>query len=132
MNLFIIRGLPGSGKSTLAEFLAEFLPEAVHCSADQYFEDEEGNYTFDASNLRHAHTYCKAKVKALMSKETHNIIVHNTSTQEWEMKDYIDMAKEKGYRVFSLISENRHGGKNIHNVPEEVLEKMKNRFEVML
>jgi hypothetical protein len=28
--------------------------------------------------------------------------------------------------------ENRHGGVNIHNVPEETLEKMRNRFEVKI
>ena len=48
------------------------------------------------------------------------------------MKDYFDLASTYGYRVVSLIVENRHGSKNVHNVPEETLEKMRNRFEVKL
>jgi len=60
------------------------------------------------------------------------IAVANTFTQEWEMKAYYDLAKEYGYTVFSLVVENRHNGVNVHNVPEEVLESMKNRFELKL
>ena len=60
------------------------------------------------------------------------IVVCNTFSQEWEMKDYFDLASTYGYRVVSLIVENRHGSKNVHNVPEETLEKMRNRFEVKL
>ena len=60
------------------------------------------------------------------------IAVSNTFTQEWEMKDYYDLAEKYGYKVVSLIVENRHGGKNVHGVPEDKLEIMKNRFEVKL
>ena len=42
------------------------------------------------------------------------------------------MANEWGYTVFTVIVENRHGGKNIHGVPDDKLEIMKNRFEVKL
>jgi hypothetical protein len=48
------------------------------------------------------------------------------------MQPYFDLAEKYGYRVYSLICENRHGGVNEHNVPQEVLEKMKNRFEIKL
>jgi hypothetical protein len=34
--------------------------------------------------------------------------------------------------VFSIIVENRHGGVNQHGVPDEKLQKMKDRFEVSL
>ena len=60
------------------------------------------------------------------------IVVSNTFTQEWEMKPYFEMAELHGYKVFSIIIENRHGGVNEHDVPEEVLSSMKNRFEVKL
>jgi hypothetical protein len=60
------------------------------------------------------------------------IIVSNTFTQEWEMKAYVDLAKEHGYTVFSLIVENRHGGVNEHGVPQEALDRMKDRFQVQL
>ena len=48
------------------------------------------------------------------------------------MQVYFDLAEQHGFTVFSLIVENRHGGVNSHNVPEETLEKMKQRFEVKL
>ena len=48
------------------------------------------------------------------------------------MEPYIEMSKEYGFTVFTLIVENRHGGVNQHNVPEDIIEKMKNRFEIKL
>ena len=64
--------------------------------------------------------------------ENETIVVSNTFTQEWEMKPYMDMAKEWGYRVFSIIVENRHGGVNQHGVPDEKLQQMNDRFETKL
>jgi hypothetical protein len=58
--------------------------------------------------------------------------VSNTFTQEWEMQPYYDLAKEYGYMVFSIIVENRHGGKNVHNVPEDKINQMRDRFQVKL
>ena len=60
------------------------------------------------------------------------IVVSNTFTQTWEMQPYFDLAEKYGYRVYSLICENRHGGVNQHGVPEEKLVQMKNRFEIHL
>ncbi|HPI81970.1 MAG TPA: hypothetical protein PK122_01945 [Candidatus Paceibacterota bacterium] len=60
------------------------------------------------------------------------VIVANTSTTEDEIRPYIMIAKNYGYRVFSIVVENRHGGVNEHNVPESSLEKMKNRFSIKL
>ena len=41
-------------------------------------------------------------------------------------------AKKYGYRVHTIIVENRHGGVNTHGVPEEKLEQMKERFQIKL
>ena len=60
------------------------------------------------------------------------IVVSNTSTTEKEMQPYLDLAREFGYTVVSLIVENRHGNSNVHNVPQETLKKMQDRFEVKL
>jgi hypothetical protein len=48
------------------------------------------------------------------------------------MQAYVDLAEKYGYRVFSVIVENRHGSSNVHGVPDEVIEKMKERFEIKL
>ena len=130
-ELFLLRGLPGSGKSTLAKSLG-----GIHIEADQYFMNE-GRYEFDASKLKDAHNYCQRQTQAWIKLEpgqisTSRIVVSNTFTQEWEMQPYYDLAEKYGYKVFSLIVENRHGGVNEHGVPEEKLVQMKNRFEVQL
>ena len=67
-----------------------------------------------------------------MGKGEERIVVSNTFTQEWEMQPYLDLAKEYKYQVHSIIVENRHGGVNVHGVPEEKLVQMKDRFEVKL
>lgn len=63
-----------------------------------------------------------------MKKQIDKIIIANTMTSEKELKPYYDLATQFGYKVFSFVLENRHGGVNVHNVPEETLEKMKNRL----
>ena len=125
-ELFLVRGLPGSGKSTLAKSLG-----GKHIEADMFFV-KDGVYQFDATKLRDAHGWCQAMVGSWMSDNEERIVVSNTFTQEWEIKDYYDWAKDFDYKVYSLIVENRHGGVNEHGVPEEKLEQMKQRFEIKL
>ena len=60
------------------------------------------------------------------------IAVANTFTREWEMESYIDMAFMHGYRVVSLVVENRHGGESIHDVPAATIDAMRDRFEIKL
>lgn len=129
-TLILLRGLPGSGKSTLAESITDI--KSLIFSADMYFEDDNGNYNFDATKLKEAHQWCRDKVQSSMKWFKTPIVVANTFTQEWEMENYFSLAKEYGYIVHSVIVENRHGGVNEHGVPAEKLEQMKNRFEVKL
>ena len=129
-NLILLRGLPGSGKSTLAKLLAD--KDYCHKEADMFFVDRDGNYKFEPSKIKDAHSWCQDEVAFLMKYEHSPIVVSNTFTQEWEMDVYYKMAEKLGYRVTSMIVENRHGGKNEHGVPDDKLETMKNRFEVKL
>ena len=62
----------------------------------------------------------------------YSVVVSNTFTQEWEMEPYFRLANEYGYRVHSLIVENRHDGINEHSVPTDTLKKMKKRFEIQI
>lgn len=129
-ELFLLRGCPGSGKSTLAKSLQTTLTPYIE--ADMYFY-QDGEYKFDASKLKQAHQWCQQRVESWMGPYgLDRIIVSNTFTQEWEMQAYYDLAKKYGYRVYSLIVENRHGGVNEHGVPDEVLTRMKDRFEIKL
>jgi len=130
-ELFLLRGLPGSGKSTLAKSIG-----GVHYEADMYFM-KDGEYQFDVTLLKDAHQWCQNFVETVMKGwgdvlPASKVIVSNTFTQEWEMTPYFELAEKYGYRVHSLIVENRHGGVNEHGVPEDKLKLMKNRFEVKL
>ena len=126
-KLILLRGLPGAGKSTLAKTFEG----ARHFEADMFFMDENGNYNFDVTRLREAHEWCRNNVDNTMSFGI-DVVVSNTFTQKWEMDAYYELAKKHGYVVFSLIVENRHGGVNKHNVPEDKLLAMKERFEYSL
>lgn len=125
-ELFLLRGLPGSGKSTLAKRLNH-----NYIEADHYFLDGLV-YKFDASKLKEAHQWCKDQVEGAMKNEIRQLTVSNTFTMEWEMQPYFDLAEKYGYRVYSLICENRHGGVNEHGVPQEKIEQMRNRFTFKL
>jgi adenylate kinase family enzyme len=137
-NLYIVRGLPGSGKSTLALTLANGADFLV-CEADKYFVDSETNeYKFDFNKIKDAHEWCRTTVETYMGDSLFNdqfyrtIVVSNTFTQEWEMKPYFDLAEKYGYRVTTLICENRHNGVNLHGVPDDKIEIMRKRFEIKL
>ena len=126
--LYIVRGVPGSGKSTFAKSLN---PDA-HYEADMYHTDKNGNYNWDPNKVRESHEWCRRMVKEAMADGKNRIAVSNTFTQEWEMTGYYNLAEWYGYQVISLIVENRHGGKNVHSVPADTIQNMKERFEVKL
>jgi predicted kinase len=133
-ELILLRGLPGSGKSTLAKIILQLRntddPEVL--SADDFFENKEGDYNFDPSKIKEAHNYCQFRCSERMRQQKAKIVVANTFTQEWEMDEYFKMAERYNYRVHTVIVENRHGNENVHGVPEDKLQQMKNRFQVKL
>jgi adenylate kinase family enzyme len=134
--LYLVRGVPGSGKSTFAKHIWN---EYSICEADQYFVDKTTKeYKFDYTKIKDAHAWCQEQVEIRMKDNQLNeqyypeIVVSNTFTQEWEMEPYFKLAEKYGYKVFSLIVENRHGGVNTHGVPDDKVQVMRDRFEVKL
>lgn len=125
-TLILLRGLPGSGKTTFAGMI----PDAVNFCADDYPE----LYTpeFHPERLRDAHAWCKDGVCKAMAGDVETVVVHNTMTQEWEFNPYLTLAKAFDYNVISLIVENRHGNTSVHGVPNDVMNKMEERFDVKL
>ena len=124
--LIIVRGIPGSGKTTVAGMFGKAI-----CCADDFFT-HKGKYVWKAERVGKAHEWCQRKCRRFMKAQVERIIVANTSTTEREMNPYMDLARQFGYMVFSVIVENRHGGVSVHGVPEATLDKMSTRFNIKL
>lgn len=128
-TLTIVRGLPGSGKSTLANALASHLRTravwAEVVEADQYFE-RTGDYQFDPTKLAAAHIDCQNRTKQYLESGAH-VIVANTFTRRWEYEWYLDVAMELGVRVQVIETHGDFG--SVHNVPDETMTRMRNRWE---
>ena len=123
--LYAFRGLPGSGKTSFAKSL-----NLKFFEADQYFEKFNNN-KYDFKLLKKAHQYCYQSVKEEL-KNGKSVIVSNTMTSQKEVKEYEDLAKKLNVKFVSLILENRHKGKSIHDVPISSIQKMKERFDIKL
>lgn len=125
MQLILVRGLPGSGKSTHARVIANEIFRCARIEADMYFV-KDGEYLFDASKLGEAHKWCLDNTRELLSDGV-SVVVSNTFTTKKELKPYFDIAKQLGIKPHVILCQGNY--KNIHNVPEETIKKMNNRFE---
>lgn len=129
-HIYLIRGVVGAGKSTLAKTLSAALG-CDYFEADMFFM-VDGEYRFNPVLLPHAHHWCWSKVEQQMSQGIENIVVSNTFTTEKEMKKYFELASDFGYTVTTMIVESRHGNKSVHDVPDEKVQQMRNRFSIKL
>lgn len=123
-KLTLIRGIPGSGKSTIAKRLAKE-NFGIHIETDMYFMID-GEYEFDSSRIKEAHKWCQEKSENYIANG-YNVYVSNTFTKKWEMEYYVKLAKEYNCNLDILEAKGNYG--NIHNVPENVIQKMKERWE---
>ena len=132
-NLILIRGVSGSGKSTFAE---EFMyPTSLIISTDDFFM-VDGEYQFNPELLAKNHDKCfksvESEMKATEQDICPNIVVHNTFAQAWEIEPYKELADKYGYNFYTIIVENRHGSNSIHDIPDDIISKQKDRFEIVL
>jgi energy-coupling factor transporter ATP-binding protein EcfA2 len=135
-NLILIRGVSGSGKSTVSNLFRG----VFSISTDDMFM-VDGKYKFDPSKLGEYHQATIGKVEEQMlhtktaedwEASYNTIVVHNTFTEVWEMDPYYALADKYIWTVHSIIVENRHFGKSIHDVPDNVLKSQKSRFNIAL
>jgi predicted kinase len=120
MKLLLIRGLPGSGKSTLAKNLIGWY---WHLETDQFWGKD---YAFDVAKLGEAHQWCQDQTRDLL-KRGFSPVVSNTFTTKRELQPYFDIAREYGIIPTVILCQNSFG--SVHNVPEETLNRMADRFE---
>jgi predicted kinase len=131
-NLILLRGLPGSGKSTLAKVLSE---DGKHSffSIDDYFTNAQTDeYFFDYKNNHLAYKLCEENTKQSMVNNEPKILIHNTFTMDWELEPYFKLAAEYNYTLFIVTVENYHQSGNIHDVSNEQLQKMAEKYKVKL
>lgn len=129
--LYVVRGLPGSGKSTLAKTLATAL-NAPHLEEDVYLHDRQGNYLWTEKKFNDAIEVCLNACRKQMKRACGKIVVSNVFEMNHMLDPYQKLADEYGYNVTYMVVENRRGGVNIHNVPNEALNQMRADFEVRL
>jgi predicted kinase len=130
-NLYLLRGLPGAGKSTLANSLSEDGSYPVF-SVDDYFTDALGVYEFKHLENHIAYKQCEENTEAAMKNRGSKIFVANTFTMDWEIEPYFLLSKKYGYRIFVLTVENYHAGKNMHEISDEQIGKMAEKYKVRL
>lgn len=124
-TLYIIRGVSGSGKTTLAQKMAEER-NCRHLEADMWFVRGDGEYVFDAKELPRAHRWCFNEA-CVELKYGQDVIVSNTFTRLWEMRNYIDFAIECGAGVRIITCTARY--QNVHGLSEEQVNKQSARFQ---
>jgi predicted kinase len=120
-TLALIRGLPGSGKSTFAKKLVGF----EHYEADMFFM-KDGKYCYDKAKIAAAHTWCQQMTAEALALGN-NVVVSNTFTRIAEMEPYFQIADRFDANV--IVVETNGRWPNVHGVPQEVIERMRARWE---
>jgi|SRR6187402_1437626 len=129
-EIILVRGLPGAGKTTAAYNLTNTVFEA-----DDYFYILTGQYKYNASEIGKAHGHCQERTELAMQKGISPIAVANTFCCKWEMIHYHNLAKQYGYSVREITIDYGHSVEwlaenNLHCVPLEKIQQMKDRWEV--
>ncbi len=124
-KLILIRGLPGSGKSYQADLLSK-LWGFIHLEADMFHVDGEGKYDFRRENVKAAHAWCQTTTLAFL-RNGKDVVVSNAFTQKWEMEPYLLMAEFANCSIEIRVANGNYG--NIHEVPANVIEAMKSRWD---
>lgn len=131
-SLILLRGLPGSGKTTLAKVLSENNMYPVF-SVDDFFTNElTGEYIFNFKDNHLAYKQCEELTKDAMQQQIPKIFVHNTFTMDWELEPFFKLASQFNYMLFVVTVENYHHQKNTHEVSDEQLQKMAEKYRVKL
>lgn len=130
-SLILLRGLPGAGKTKLAMILAENKWPVF--SVDDYFTDTKtGVYRFEFDKNHLAYKACEENCRKAMEKGMEKIFIDNTFTLDWELQAYFKLASEFNYTLFVCTVENYHEHKNTHDISDEQIKKMADKYKVKL
>lgn len=121
-RLVLIRGLPGSGKSTLAKAMVGY----EHFEADMFHVGADGVYRFNPEVMKDAHDWCFNACFGAIGAGRH-VVVSNTFTTYQELGRYTEEAHLQHIPYAVIVA--RGNFQNVHNVPDEVLAKMRARWQ---
>lgn len=124
-ELILLRGVPGSGKTTLAKVMLDRFPHLKHVESDMFWGDP---YRFDSHFIRQAHEWCLAETTRLLY-QGHSVIVSNTFTWQKEVDPYVAMLRHIPWTIRAEYCNCKGGWKSTHDVPEHIMEAMKERWE---
>ena len=131
-SIILLRGLPGSGKSTLSKVLSENGKYPVF-SVDDFFTDpQSGKYDFEFDKNHLAYKQCELNTLKSLQAGIEKVFVANTFTLDWEIEPYFKMAADNNYVIFVVTVEKHHSANNIHEVSEEQIRKMAEKYQVKL
>ena len=130
-KIFLMMGIPGGGKST---WIRSNLPsDAVVCSADHFFVNDDGIYIWKKELLHKAHRVCFDKyLAALDTSDVSCVVVDNTNTKRADMRQYVVEANNRGYDVNIVaitVDPEVAAQRNVHGVPNETIKKMYSQIQ---
>ena len=131
-NLILLRGLPGAGKSSLSNVLSENGKYPVYAIDDYFTNKITGEYRFNFSQNYLAFQQCEYLCKQALAQGFAKVFIDNTFTLEWELVPYFKLAAQYDYMLYVITVEKYHDNNNIHNVSQEQLEKMAEKYKVKL
>lgn len=123
-ELVLVRGLPGSGKSTFAQ---ETFTDHEHYEADMWHVNSDGEYRFDLNEIGRAHEWVQRNTEYWL-RQKKDVVVTNTFVKLSNIAYFVDIAR-RTKSLLTVITLNTQYG-SIHNVPEEVIKKMTEEWQV--
>jgi len=122
-KVYIMRGISGSGKST---YIKNNFPEAIVCSTDHYFINDDGEYIYKQNDIGLAHRVCFKKFLEYtrLGYDDSEIVVDNTNVVIWQLSPYYFAAEIYGYDVEIIeihITAELAAKRTLHNRTEKDL-----------
>lgn len=94
--------------------------------ADQFFVSD-GEYRYDRSKIKDAHAWSQSETRKRLVRGE-KAVVANTFCKKWEMKFYLDLAKELNVPHKIVIATGRFA--NVHSVSSEIVDRQRAKFEM--